>query len=268
MKTTISNPIKFFVDQLCALTNLESAERQALLRLSHKRISLRRGRDLAIKNDHAEKVCIVERGAIAHFIQMRSGHRQYAAIYIPGDACNLETLAIPQSPKPLYSLDNSVILEIDRKELQRVCSSHPGIAEAFWRYCCNEMTRTTDLISSLGQLSAEGRVARFIAAFAHRYGFRGEPGYQFPFPLTQAQVGEAVGLTAVHVCRTMRRLNQAGLIHSLPNCMTIMNADSVMRIAELDCQWLQSSPHPQRISDSAEAFGGTSRQTMTGIDLH
>jgi CRP-like cAMP-binding protein len=89
-------------------------------------------------------------------------------------------------------------------------------------------------IFSMGRLDAIGRVAHFVAetrARMNAIGLVDESGW-FDFPLTQQDIGEACGLTSVHVNRTMRRLREDGLIEIAGRRARVLDIAVLARIGE------------------------------------
>jgi CRP-like cAMP-binding protein len=99
----------------------------------------------------------------------------------------------------------------------------------------------------LGKGSAETRIAYAIIELCIRLGMIGKvPDCGFHIPLTQQQLGEFVGLSSVHVCRTMRRLTRLGVI-SMEGHMdiTIHNMDALAEIAGVDPDALENEIIPR-----------------------
>jgi CRP-like cAMP-binding protein len=104
----------------------------------------------------------------------------------------------------------------------------------------------TDRLVSLGRNSARGRVAALLLLIAGRMRFAKLPMDEgFALPLTQEEIGDLTGLTAVHVNRTMRVLSEQGLISRNGNVLRILQPDRLARMANynrrhemIDASWL------------------------------
>lgn len=71
-----------------------------------------------------------------------------------------------------------------------------------------------DSLTDTGRRTAREAVAHFLLRMDRRIRrtLAMEAGESVPFPLTQEHIGDALGLTAVHVCRTLRALRADGLV--------------------------------------------------------
>jgi CRP-like cAMP-binding protein len=101
-------------------------------------------------------------------------------------------------------------------------------------YALQQVDRVTltERLVSLGRSSAKGRVAALLMWIADRLRFAGLPtGDGFALPLTQEEIGDLTGLTAVHVNRTMRVLAEQGLIARSGATLRIVDTQRLSRIA-------------------------------------
>lgn len=61
-------------------------------------------------------------------------------------------------------------------------------------------------------------------------------------PLTQEQIGEALGITAVHANRVIRQLRQEGILEFSRGRVTILNQQALSDLADFDGRYLHQSP--------------------------
>jgi DNA-binding transcriptional regulator LsrR (DeoR family) len=71
-------------------------------------------------------------------------------------------------------------------------------------------------------------------------------GNRYELPMTQEQLGDATGLTAVHVNRTMQGLRTEGLISSDKRSITIEDWKALTTVGDFDTAYL----HPEAGQDS------------------
>jgi CRP-like cAMP-binding protein len=106
-----------------------------------------------------------------------------------------------------------------------------------------------DRLASIGRTSARARVATLICEMVARLRLAGGSELQqFHIPLTQEEIGDSTGLTAVHVNRMMRGLVDDGLIARNGNNVTLLDearlvaeVNFVDRFARIDTSWLPSA---------------------------
>ncbi len=87
--------------------------------------------------------------------------------------------------------------------------------------------------------NARERIAFLVLELFYRVRLQMENGYDeatnsIIFPLTQKEIGDAVGLTSVHVNRTLKDMVKNRLIQYPGKRLTILNEDALMEIGEFD----------------------------------
>jgi CRP-like cAMP-binding protein len=92
---------------------------------------------------------------------------------------------------------------------------------------------------SLGRRSAQARMAHVFCEMLIRLEVVGmTENHSYDFPLTQTELGECLGLTAVHVNRTLQELRRAGLITLEGRRLTILDLESLQSIAQFEPDYL------------------------------
>ena len=138
---------------------------------------------------------------------------------------------------------------LDRKAFGRLFAAQPRLAALLFVTGQVDRVLLTDRLTSLGRSAARARVAALLLWIAGRIAAADpQAGDSFVVPMTQEEIGDATGLTAVHVNRTMRVLGEQGLIARTGGTVRILDrarlaavADHVEREERLDPGWLPSS---------------------------
>lgn len=99
---------------------------------------------------------------------------------------------------------------------------------------------------NVGRRDARSRIAHVICEIATRLGVAPATGEtNFPFPVTQAQLGDVTGLTPVHVNRTVQALRREGLADVRQNTR-LFNWEALCAAGDFDADYLQINVKPQR----------------------
>lgn len=89
----------------------------------------------------------------------------------------------------------------------------PGLARAGHRAALLEQVLLLDHVLRLGRLTAYERVAHLLLELRHRLAVVGlASATRFPLPLTQELLGDHLGLSIVHVNRTLQQLRREGMV--------------------------------------------------------
>ena len=235
-----------FVDRLLVRSVLNSAERQAILDLPTKRVLLPARQDFVRLDEETDHSCYVASGLVARVGQVRSGARQITAFHIPGDVADLHSAVRPIGLGGMTTLCETIILRIPHTAIRLVAAEYPAVAEAFWRDCMLDAAVLMEWVVNIGRRSATSKLAHMFCELALRYGRDLGVLKRYAFPATQEQVGDAAGLTGVHVNRSMRLLREAGLMTFRNGVVEIHDWAGLVHLAEFDEGYLLADTKPER----------------------
>jgi CRP-like cAMP-binding protein len=141
------------------------------------------------------------------------GSRQIVSIHVPGDFIDLEGALLSVSDHNVQVLTRSEIAIVPSAALRALVDAHPRIARALWVDTLIDGSISREWIVNIGRRDARERVAHIFCEFARRLevaGLGSANGYELP--MTQEQLADSTGLTAVHVNRTLKAMDSEGLI--------------------------------------------------------
>jgi CRP-like cAMP-binding protein len=233
-------PIEQFTERLHRLSPLSGEDRVALGRLRGDIIQARASSDLLPRSDGADCCHLIVEGLVGRFTQFRDGSRLIVAIYVPGDVADLHVVATPRLAPSLHALTTATLIRIPLRELQAAARSRPTLAQACWAYSAVDAAVIAAWAASLGRRSALQRMAHLLceAGLRMEQAERGDR-HEFTLDLTQAQLGEIVGLTSVHVNRTLKALKAQGLVAITGRTFRISNWEQLAAIGEFEPDYLQ-----------------------------
>lgn len=167
------------------------------------------------------------------------GRRQILSLCLPGDIESLEgSLGLPQ----LYSLASITSVRIAAIPFEMIVlarSSFTGIGHALAMDAAVKAAVQDQRAITLGLRNAVERMAHFLCEMWIRTGAAGlTNGQSTPFPLTQTDIGDVLGLTSVHVNRMLRQLRELGLVVITAGEMTMNNFKGLQRIGQFDPSYL------------------------------
>jgi CRP/FNR family transcriptional regulator, anaerobic regulatory protein len=234
------------VERLGHYLKLTSGEEIALAQLEGPERVYRRGALIRREHDRAQELYVVNSGWLLSFVLMDDGSRQILRLHLPGDMAGLSCAAFNEATESLVALTDVRLRTVEKVALNRLFIEHPRLGAFLFLIAQAEKVSLSDRLASLGRTSAKARVAALILDTVSRLRMmNAELGNSFAFPLTQEEIGDATGLTAVHVNRMIRALVEEGLIARQTNQLTILNEDRltevasyINRYAALDTDWL------------------------------
>jgi CRP-like cAMP-binding protein len=240
---TAQDGMRLFLRRLMLRSVLSDEEQDRILALPGREIRVQANRDFVRMGEFVSHACLVLDGLVGRFAQTASGERQIVALHLPGDMADLHSVVSPHSNMPLQALTNSTILQIPHTALIALADGYPAVGRAFWRDGIVDNSVVSQSLLSLGRRKAASRLAHLYCELALRsetLGASAEDGYVFE--ATQYHIADMLGLTPVHVNRTLRSLREAGLVETGGGRVRILDWARLAQLAEFDPSYLQLEP--------------------------
>lgn len=239
-------PASCFAAVLGERVDLTANERAALDRLEERSRSVRRGSILQRENEPGGELFVVRSGLMMSYVLLDDGSRQILRLLYPGDLIGVPGIIYHESPETLAALTDSVVCPFDKAAFSELLVEHPRLGALILALNQVERVALTDRLAALGRTSAKARVAALLLDLRNRLRAT-DPAIvdTFTLGLTQEEIGDATGLTAVHVNRMLRQLEEHGLIARNAGKVTIRDdralaraANYVDRYEKLELGWL------------------------------
>jgi CRP-like cAMP-binding protein len=200
------------------------AERQALSRLPVTVREYDPGQYLLREGDRPKHCSYLRAGFIFRHKILGDGGRQIVSIHVPGDFVDAQNMLLGQSDHNIQALTDAVMYLIPIDELLSVALAYPAITKALWHETLIEASIMREWVANVGRRDARARTAHMLCEMAMRHEAAGlGPRETFHLPMTQEQLGDTLGLTAVHVNRTLKTLESDGLITRNKRSVTVAN---------------------------------------------
>ncbi|XHR99056.1 hypothetical protein ACFB49_06510 [Sphingomonas sp. DBB INV C78] len=167
---------------------------------------------------------------------------------------DLHSVVVPKASSALQALSVVTILRVPHVALREMTRLHPAIAEAFWRECVVDAAVLAEWVVNVGRRDARGRLAHLICEIAYRIEGAGHSvGLFVPFPVTQGQMADMVGLTPVHVNRMLKRLRDDEVVDVRSGTIRILDWTRLLDVADFDPAYLHLPETDGAPADETEA---------------
>ncbi|WP_225883153.1 Crp/Fnr family transcriptional regulator [Sphingomonas aliaeris] len=218
---------------------LEEKDRRLILDLPHV-IQPFRTFDYIIREGETPGACPVLISGFAFRQKLvESGGRQIISIQIPGDALDLQQLFLDYADHNVQALTDASIAMVPRLALRELAMQRPRIAHAFAVNNQVDASITREWLLNVGRRDARTRIAHLLCEVAvrlERQELVGDYGYELP--MSQEQIGDATGLTSVHVNRMLRELENDGLITRNSRTIRFPNWPVLKQVADFNPLYL------------------------------
>lgn len=168
-----------------------------------------------------------------------SGERQVLEIHVAGDFADLHGYTLKRLDHDVVTVTDCTIGVVPHDRVRAMCENYPHLARVYWLMTNIDASISREMILSLGQRSAISRMAHLFCELRERLGVVDlTRRNSFEFPLTQRELSECLGLTVVHVNRTLQELRRKGLIETGKSYITIPDMQALRAVAEFDPAYL------------------------------
>lgn len=235
----MSGPLSLLVRKLETHAVLDAEDRAALLALPHTCRTYEASSYLVREGDAPEQCAVLLTGFAYRQKLTGSGMRQIVSMHIPGEALDFQHLFLDVADHNVQTLTRADVATIPRNALRELARSRAGIGNAIFVNTLVEASIFREWILNIGRRDARSRLAHFLCEFAIRLdmqGLTGPEGYELP--MSQEQLGDALGLTAVHVNRTIKTLESDGLITRNRRRISFPRWDALRELADFSTRYL------------------------------
>lgn len=169
----------------------------------------------------------------------REGKRHIVGIHVPGDFVDLHGFALKRLDHDVVTIGHTLVGYAPHERLVDVMRTEPHLARLLWFATLMDAAVHREWILKLEQLNADGRLAHLVVELWHRLNFVGlaEPS-SCAMPLTQVELSDACGTTAIHMNRTIRAMREAGLIDFARGRVMIPDMPRLKELAHFDGAYL------------------------------
>lgn len=183
------------------------------------------GREIYAEGETCDSVFVVIDGwAIQHQI-LEDGRRQILDFALPGALLGLQAAGEGVMSHTAECLTDVTVAAIPRGQLPQLFERHPKFAMRFTLLATETLNSAYQTLTDVGRRTAREAVAHILLRLYLRIGAArdGSPRELVDFPLTLEHIGDALGLTGVHICRTLRSLREDGIVHLSRGRLRIMD---------------------------------------------
>ncbi|MFN3473391.1 MAG: Crp/Fnr family transcriptional regulator [Blastomonas sp.] len=196
------------------LTKSRSLQAMAgLIRESGREVRFKRHDHLVRRGERADRVFVLQDGWAARYSQMPDGGRHISHFYLPGDLCDLSWLASAEAGQTVSALTPIKAVTIDRDPIEERLAADAMFAQCVAVDSLLRLEAQTQWMVTLGRRPAVERLAQLICELYLRSEQKGRAvNRECSFPLSQQHLADYTGMSVVHVCRTLRRMRDLGLL--------------------------------------------------------
>jgi len=219
--------------------NLTDDERNAVKAVPVRAADIRADQDIVREGDRPTRSCFIVEGITCSYKVVGEGSRQIVNFHIAGDAPDLQSLHLSVVDVSIATITPCKVGFVEHEALAELCTRSPRIAAALWRETLTDAAIFREWIASIGRRPAYSRIAHLLCEMFVRFRAAGlADGYSIPFPITQSEIGDAQGLSSVHVNRSLQTLRAEKLITLGSGTLKILDWEGLRHAGDFDPTYL------------------------------
>ncbi|MDB5693250.1 MAG: Crp/Fnr family transcriptional regulator [Alphaproteobacteria bacterium] len=218
---------------------LDDDDRAALIALPYRLQSLAPTKYIVREGDRAEHSCLLLSGFAFRSKIVRDGGRQILALHMRGDMVDLQNAVLGRADHNVQALTEIEIALIPHEAILRLAADRPRVGRVMWHDTLVDGSINREWNTNVGRRDATTRLAHLLCEFALRLSFAGL-GEQcnYELPMTQEQLADCLGLTSVHVNRTLKGLEANGLITRTARNVRVVDWDRLAAVGDFNSAYL------------------------------
>ena len=188
---------------------------------------------------------VLLKGIAARHKGLRNGTRQITEVHIPGDPIDVHSFTLKRLDHDIVTFSRCRLARIPHERLRMMTETHPRLALIYWFGTNLDAAIHREWELSLGRRQGLSRMAHFFCELYMRLDLVGlTQSLSYELPINQVELGECLGLTAVHVNRTLQQLRELGHCDLRGERVTIHDLPALEALAEFDPSYLYLGPQP------------------------
>lgn len=245
------------IRKLDGFVELSAEEKSALQTMCADVREVGAGADLIRQGDRPDHVNILLEGWAFRYKLLPDGKRQVLAYLIPGDLCDIHIFVLRRMDHGIATLGPARVATVAADRVIEIMDRHPAIERALWWATLVDEAVLREWLVNMGQRDAYAAIGHLFCELWTRMQAVGlAKAGAIALPITQAELADTMGLTPVHVNRTLQRLRAEGLITLEARQLAILDPERLARVSGFEPNYLhldrERAPPPPRAAPAGQ----------------
>jgi len=225
--------------KLSKWSHLNEEDQQAVLTLPHEKKSLGKGNYIVRDGDQPSRSCVLLSGFAYRHKVVGNGGRQILAVHMSGDVVDLQNSLLKTADQDVQALTDAEVAFIPVDAVRKLAISRPTVGMAMWYDTLVDGSVHREWTANVGRRDAHTRIAHLLCEFGIRLQDAGLGSVcNYEMPMTQEQLADATGLTAVHVNRTLKSLDREGFTRRTLRSVFIQDWNALAKTGDFEPRYL------------------------------
>ncbi|RBP48708.1 Crp/Fnr family transcriptional regulator [Arenicella xantha] len=233
------------VEKLSAFIELGEVDAGLLADLEKDTQTIARNTLVWSVKDEIKNLYVVRKGWLITYAILQDGRRQLLELHYPGDVIGASDIPFEHATSNLMAIESCELCPFPKRSMDVIFRQSPTLTALLYTLAMIDKSVILDRLSVLGRMSARERIAHLLLEIHSRLQItKGVVNNRFRLPLSQFDIGDAVGLTNVSVSNGLAKLEDDGLIRRDRGHITLLDcekltqlSDFINRYSEVDVSW-------------------------------
>jgi CRP-like cAMP-binding protein len=233
------HPLEPMLRKLQLWNRLDVAEQEAVLALPYTIEEAEPGRYIVREGDRTKHSCLLISGFAFRQKIMDDGSRSICSIHMRGDIVDLQNSLLRIADHNVQALTRCKLALIPRDGITDLAAAFPNVGMAMWYDTLVDASIFREWLANVGRRSAASAIAHLLCEFGVRLEAAGlGKKLHYELPMSQEQLADCTGLTAVHVNRTLKALETSGDIRRSIRHVAIADWQKIRTTADFRSAYL------------------------------
>jgi len=237
--------MKALIARIASYSQIDDRDFAALRDAKVERVRHARGATIISAGEDPTHVFVVSKGWALRYRTLSDGRRQIVNVMLPGDCFDLQALIATKADHSVEALTNVELVRLKSEDFLSAIKANASLATAFWWAAVQEESILREQIVRLGRRTGRERLAHILLELRRRLLHAGQDvGDTLTLPMSREVLADLLGLSSVHVSRSVTALREAGLIRTSNGSMQLLDIEGLADVAQFDPSYLHISQPP------------------------
>lgn len=218
------------IAELCIAVGMDEDRAEEMNNIVKTIGPIKRDTHVYRQGDLFNSLYAIQTGAVKSESVTREGRSHVTGFFFPGDLVGVDAFATGRYPSTITALESTWLCELPYTDLERLCSEFPGLQHEFIARLGNRIYKDEyDCLLNRGE-PADKRVMSFLYSTHEKLNqATGNDSYRFNLPMTKLDAASYLGLTPESLSRSLKRLQNQGLIKNSPRSIELLNLTAIRK---------------------------------------
>jgi len=180
--------------------------------------------------DHIPEILLIKEGWAFRYNLLFDGRRQIFSVFTASDLVSPRLVVAPQVSYSLQTLTKMRALVIDRERMREALNTDEKVSDIFSQLWYSQDLYYDKRMIELGRLNAVEKICAFLIRLIEKLDSLGlGKNGTYEVPITREVISDLLGLTSVHVSRTMKQLENAGAVEWTRRSLKILSIEAIQK---------------------------------------